>query len=139
MLSRLCELTQWVVWSLGASSTAAVSEACKLLISSFKSCITCSLVLTRSASSWALLFSSSISQFFPLTQLPALHSAFSVTGKRFRLVHGAEQALSTASRSRDLARHSAMVRCVLSGSFFSAEEALIGNCIFFCCHCSYYI
>ena len=95
MTSRLCELTRWVVCFLGSTSTAAAaSEACKLLISSciakmwgfaltrdfFKSSITCSFVFTRLASFWASLFGS---RFFPLNQLPALHSALSVSRKAF--------------------------------------------------------
>ena len=44
---------------------------------------------------------------FFLSQLP--HSAFSVTGKPFPLVHDVEQASSTASRSRALDRRSAVV------------------------------
>lgn len=151
MRSRLCELTKWVVCSLGTSSTAAASEACKLLISSciaemrvfastrdfFKSFIPSSLVFMRSTSSWVSLFSSSISLFFFLDQLPALSFGFSMPGKLFRLVYGVEQALNTVSRSQALGRSSLLVRCVLSGSF-SFAEALIGNYILFR-HRSYYI
>ena len=150
MTSRLCELTRWMVCFLGSTSTAAAaSEACKLLISSciakmwgfaltrdfFKSSITCSFVFTRLASFWASLFGS---QFFPLNQLPALHSALSVSRKAFRRIHGIEQALSTAFCSQALDHLSMMVHFVLSGSF-SFRGALIGNRIFFCRHCSYYI
>ena len=102
-----------VSWHDG-SSTAGASEAWELLISSciaevrvfastrdfFKSSTTCSLVFSRWARSWASLFSSSISLiFFPLNQLPALHSAFSVPGKPFQLIHSVEQASSTVSHS----------------------------------------
>ena len=66
--SRLCELTRWGVCSSGTSSTGAAPEACKLLFALtrdfFKSFIPCSLVFTRSVSSWASLLSSSISRFF---------------------------------------------------------------------------
>ena len=77
--------------------------------------------------------------YFPLNQLPEPFSAFAVPGRPFPLVCGVEQAFNnTVSCSLSLDRCSAQMCCRLPGSFSFAEEAEIGNCIFFCCHCSCY-
>ena len=76
--------------------------------------------------------------YFPLNQPPELFSVFALPGRPFHLFVVLNKRLIIVSRSLSLDRCSAKMHCRLSGSFSFAEEAEIGNRIFFCCHCSCY-
>lgn len=151
MLSRLWVLMQWVVWCPRSSSSASALFTRKLRISS-STAGTRFLASTREFLNSSMTFSlvwrgqllpghrcSTLRflDFFLQYLLPIPHAVFGVPEKPFQLVHGVAQAYNTASPSLALACCSVMVCCGISEwSVSFAEQAEIGNCTFFCPHCS---